>query len=288
MVGREEAFEELRRVVAAREFVFATVLEVTDGGPDGFLFRVRSGKRLHPHTVVVAADERSLAIDHSIGLPLDDDDARLWAYGVGTWLEEQLDTGALRWGRRLTLADGTVAIDPSLEPEPPSRWSLNTVPLERPTAEGQRRLRRLSRERRSRRIVILGDGIPHEPDPAPGGYVRGLAFDVRPGRRAHAEGRLIQWWLLNLNDASVDAPPVGQLVVAWLDGSETVAELAYLETKPSVAPDGLEQLVLAGVHAAADAGAEVIEHHLDIDHTQLGLPWQAEGDTRRLNAADVP
>jgi hypothetical protein len=206
---------------------------------------------------------------------------------VGTWLAEQLDTGALRWGQRIVLADGTIAIDPSSEPEPPSRWSLDTVPLGRPTAAGQRRLRRLSRQRRSRHIVTLGDGIPREPDPAPGGYLRRLGFDVRPGRRAHAEGRLIQWWLLSLNNASLE-PPVGQLVVAWLDSSEEVAQLAYLETKPSVAREGLEQLVLASVHAAADAGAEVIEHHLDIDHVQLRLPWQAEDDTRRLNAADVP
>jgi hypothetical protein len=82
MVGRDEAFQELRRVVTEREFVSATVLEVTDGGPDGFLLRVQSGQRLHPHTLVVAANERSLALDHSIGLPLDDDDPRLWAYGL--------------------------------------------------------------------------------------------------------------------------------------------------------------------------------------------------------------
>lgn len=55
MIGRDEALEEVRRVVTGRAFVFATVLEVTDGGPDGFLLRVRSGRRRYPHTMVVAA-----------------------------------------------------------------------------------------------------------------------------------------------------------------------------------------------------------------------------------------
>jgi hypothetical protein len=287
VVGREEALQELRRVVTGCEFEFATVLEVTDGGSDGFLLGVRSGRRLHSHTLVVAADERSLALDHSAGEPLPEDDVQLWAQLVVTWLAEQLDTGVLRWGQRVTLPDGTVAIDPTLEPEPSSPWWVSPVPLERPTPEAQRRLRRLARDRRQDHVVILGDSIGSEPDPAPGGYLRDVGFDVRAGRAAHAEGRLIEWWQLYLDDTG-GSPPAGQLVVAWREGSETVAQLEYLESKPSVPRAAVERLVLAGVHAAADAGAEVIEHRLDADHLQLGLPWQPEDGVMRLNAADVP
>lgn len=151
--------------------------------------------------------------------------------------------------------------------------------MERPTPAGQRQLRRLSRQRGSRHISTVGDEIGRGPDPAPGGYLRSLGFDVRPGRTAHAEGRLIQWWQLYLDDGG-PPPPVGQLVVAWLDGSETVARLEYLESDTSVARGGVEELVLGGVHAAADAGSEVIEHRLDIEHLQLGLPWQPENGAR--------
>lgn len=287
MVGRDEALQELRRVVTGREFEFATVLEVTDGGPDGFLLRVRSGRRLHPHTLVVAADERSLALDHSVGEPLHDDDVQLWAQWVATWLAEQLDTGALRWGQRITLPNGTVAIDPTLEPEPSSPWWISPVPLGRPTRAGQRQLRRLVRRRRRGRVAILGDTIGSELDPTPGGHLRDVGFDVRPGHAAQAEGRLVQWWQLYLDDSG-GSPPAGQLVVAWRGRSETVAQLEYLESEPSVARGAVEELVLAGVHAAADAGAEIIEHRLDVEHLQLGLPWRPEDGVMRLNAADVP
>lgn len=96
MLGRDEALRELRRVVTGREFVLASVLEVTDGGSDGFLLGVRSGRRLRAHTLVVAAAEHGLALEHGLGLPLDDDDVQRWAHAVSTWLAEQLDTGVLR------------------------------------------------------------------------------------------------------------------------------------------------------------------------------------------------
>lgn len=112
----------LRGAVTGREFEFATMLEVTDGGPDGLLVRVLSGQRLHPYALVLAADERALALDHSVGEPVQADDVDLWADGVVMMLMELLDTGGLRWGRRVTLSDGSVAIDPTLEPEPSSAW----------------------------------------------------------------------------------------------------------------------------------------------------------------------
>lgn len=115
MVRRDEALRALRRKVVGREFEYATALEVTDGGPAGFLLRVRAGQRLHPHTLIVAADEESLTLEHSVGEPLVTDDAEVWADGVYSWLMEELDTSVLRRGRRVTLEDGTVAIDPSLE-----------------------------------------------------------------------------------------------------------------------------------------------------------------------------
>jgi hypothetical protein len=71
VVGRDEALRALRRKITGREFEFATVLEVTDGGPAGFLLRVRAGRRLHLHTLVLAADEESLSLDHGIGDPLE-------------------------------------------------------------------------------------------------------------------------------------------------------------------------------------------------------------------------
>lgn len=287
MIGRDEALEALRREVEGREFEFATVLEVTDGGPGRFLLRVRGGQRLHPHTLVVAADEQSLAVDHSVGEPLDSDDARLWVDGVVLWLMEQLDTGVLRWGRRITLPDGSVAIDPQLQPEPTSPWWLNAVPLERPTRAGRRRLRRMARSRRRSHFVTLDD-FGSEPDPAPGGHLRDVGFDVRPGRAAHAEGRLVEWLQLYLDDSGA-SPPAGQLVVAWHDRSEAVVQLEHLECEPSVPGGAVEELVLAGVHAAADAGARFIEHRFDdVNVVQLGFPWRPKGGAMRLDAADVP
>lgn len=48
-------------------------------------------------------------------------------------------------------------------------------------------------------------------------------------------------------------------------------------------------LVLVGVHAAADAGAHVIEYepHGERLHLHGRLPWQQEGGRLRLHAADV-
>jgi hypothetical protein len=297
VVGRDEALTSLRREVTGREFEFATVLEVTDGGPSGFLLHVRSGQRLHPHTLVVAADGSSLSLDYVTGDPLPAEDAQLWAEGVVMWLMEQLDTGVLRWGRRVTLPDGTVAIDPMLEPERASPWWVSPVPLERPTQAGQRRLRRLTKRRRNRRVAMAGDSthvaiggdrLALERDPAPGSHLRDAGFDVRPGRAAHAEGRLIQWLQLNLDDSGA-SPPAGQLVVAWRDASEAIVLLEHLECEPSVPGGAVEELMLAGIHAAADAGARVIDHRFnDADHLEQGLPWQPEDGARRLNAADVP
>lgn len=284
MVGRDEALTALRREVTGRELEFATVLEVTDGGPDGFLVRVRGGPRLHPHTLVVGADEQSLALGHSLGEPLPPDDVQLWTLVM--WLMEQLDTGVLRWGQRIRLTDGTVAIDPTLDPEPSNPWWVSPVPLERPTRAGQRRLRRLVRGRRRGSVVILGDRMGSEPDPAPGGQLRDVGFDVRQGRAAHTEGRLVQWLQLYLDD-SVASPPAGQLVVAWRN-AKAVVQLEHLECKGSVPQGALQGLVLAGVQAAADAGAHVIEHRLDVELRQLDLPWQREDGAMRLNAADVP
>jgi len=249
VVDRDEALEALRHEVTGREFEFATVLEVTDGGPVGFLVRVRAGRRLHPHVLVLAADEQSLALDYLVGEPLQDDDVQLWAEGVVWWLMEQLDTGVLRWGRRITLPDGTVAIDPTLEPGPASPWRVGSVPLERPTRAGQRRLRRIARRQGRSHVVILGD-IRSEPDPAPGGHLRNVGFDVRPGRTAHAEGRLVAWLQLHLDDRG-GSPPVGQLVVAWRDEDEAVVVLEGLECTASIPEGAVAELMLAGVHAAA-------------------------------------
>ena len=288
MLDRDEALQVLRREVAGREFEFATVLEVSDGGPGGFLLRVRSGQRLRPHTLVVAADEQGLALDHSLGEPLPADDVQLWADGAAMWLMEQLDTGVLRWGRRITLSDGTVAIDPTLEPGPSSPWWISPVPLERPTRAGQRQLRRVARRRRTSHVVMLGDSIGSELHPAPGGHLRDMGFDVRPGRAAHANGRLVKWLQLYLDDR-IGSPPVAQLVVAWRDRSEVVAHLEHLECKPTVPEGAVEELVVAGVHAAADAGGRVVECRFDdAENLQGGLPWQSEDGVLRLHASDVP
>lgn len=96
MIGRDEALEALHREVAGHAFEYASGLDVTDGGPAGFLVRVWAGQRLQPATLVVAADEHSLARDQGVDEPLPADDVQMWALGVLTWLTEQLDTGVLR------------------------------------------------------------------------------------------------------------------------------------------------------------------------------------------------
>lgn len=287
MVGRGEALDALHREVAGHAFAYATGLDVTDGGPAGFLVRVRAGQRPRPATLVVAADEHSLALDHGVDEPLPEDDVEMWARGVLTWLTEQLDTGVLRWGRRIALPDGTTAIDPSIHPGPASPWWVSPVPLQRPTRAGQRQLRRVARSEGGR-VVTLGGSIELQPDPAPGGHLRHAGLDVRPGRAATAEGRLVAWLQLHLDDSG-GSPPAGQLVVACGEGAETVVQLEHLEYQPSAPRAAIEDLVLAGLHAAPDAGARVIEHRLDDrDVLHLGLPWRSEDGAHRLNAADLP
>ena len=288
MIGRGEALEALRREVVGRQLEFATVIEVADGGPTGFLLHVRSGRRVHPHMLVVAADGSSLSLDHAIGEPLPVADTQLWAQGVRMWLIEQLDTGVLRWGQRVTLPQGGVAIDPMLAPAPASPWWVSPVPLDRPTGAGQRRLRRLARRRGRSHVTIIGGSIASEPDPALGGHLLDAGLDVRPGRAAKADGRLVQWLHLHLDDRGTP-PPAGQLVASWRDESEDVVVLEHLEFEPSVPERAVEELVLAGVHAAADAGARVIEHRFDdVGQLQGDLPWQPEDGILRLRAADVP
>jgi hypothetical protein len=287
VIGRDEALEGLHREVAGHAFAYATGLDVTDGGPAGFLVRVRAGQRLQPATLVVAADEHSLALDHGVDEPLPVDDVEMWACGVRTWLTEQLDTGVLRWGRRVTLPDGTAAIDPTIRPGPASPWWVSPVPLQRPTPPGQRQLRRAARSGRGG-LVTLGGSIEFQPDPAPGGHLRHAGLDVRPGRAATAEGRLVAWLQLYLDDSG-GWPPAGQLIVAWCEGSETVVQLEHLEYLPSAPRAAIEDLVSAGLHAAADTGARVVEHRLgDQDLLPSGLPWQPQDGAMRLDTADVP
>jgi hypothetical protein len=298
MVERDQALEALRREVTGRGFAFATVLRVDDGGAAGFL-RVRSGRRLHPHTLVVAADESSLALDHLLGEPLPSDDAEEWARGVVERLTEQLDTGVLRWGRRITLEDGTPAIDPWIDPGPPGPGYVTDVPLERPSPAGQRRLRRLIRRGRRRsavtsdgrdevEVVTIGGRIGLEPDPEPGEHLHDHGFDVRPGRAAHAGGRLVAWLQL-LTDDRASAAPVGQLVVSWHDEPEAIARLEHLEHRPSAPAGAVEELVLAGVQTAADAGARRVEHQLaDVDRLAGGMPWERVDGVSRLDAAAIP
>lgn len=296
MVRRDEALAALRREVEGRRFWSATVVEVTDGGVDGFVLRVRSGQRLDLHTLVLAADEDSLALDHAIGERLHTDDVQVWADGVVIYLMEQLDTGVLLWGRRITLEDGTVAIDPTLEPGPSSPFSVSSVPSQRLTEPAQRRVDRLGPLDRLRllvrggrgSVVVQVDPAELEPDPHPGGHLRDAGLDVRPGRAAHADGRLVAWLQLFLDDRG-GAPPVGQLVVTWRDESAAVAQLEHLECRPAATRAATEEMVIAGLHAAADAGARWIEHRIgDIDRLELGLRWLSEGDVRRLDAAEVP
>jgi len=78
VVGHDEALQGPRGEVTGREFV--TVLEVTDGGFDGIVVRVRSGRRVHPHTVVVGADEQSLATDHLTGERFNADSVQTWTH----------------------------------------------------------------------------------------------------------------------------------------------------------------------------------------------------------------
>ena len=111
-----------------------------------------------------------------------------------------------------------------------------------------------------------------------------MGFDVRPGRAAHADGRLIEWLQMELDD-SIDAPAAGQLVVAWRGESKTVGLLEHLECKPDAADGAVEELVFADVHAAADAGAHVIEYGPDGEHLHSGLPWQQERGVLRLHQA---
>lgn len=289
MVGRAEALLALQRELTGREFVFATVIEVTDGGADGFVLRVRSGRRRRPHILVLAADEASLGLDYRVGEPLNTaDDVQVWVEGVVLWLMEQFDTGVLRWGRRVSLASGIQAIGPSLEPGPPSPWWVIDVSLQRPTRAGQRRLRQLARRRGLSSLVILGDRIASEPDPAPGGHLRDHGFDVQPGRAASTESRLVAWLLL-FDDDSADATPVGQLVVSWRDEPESIAQLEHLEHRPSVSADGVGELMLAGLHAAAHAGAQQIEHQLEAaDRLVTDLPWETVDGITRLDAAKIP
>ncbi|TVR17383.1 MAG: hypothetical protein EA387_16595 [Nitriliruptor sp.] len=159
----------------------------------------------------MAADEQGLAFNDSVGEPLPADDLRLWVEGFAMMLVELFDTGGLRWGRRVTLSDGTG----------------------------------------SDHVVMLGDRIADEPDPSSGGHLRDVGLDVQPGWTAHVDGRLIQWLQLYLDD-SREAPPARQLVVAWRAESETVGLLEHLECKPDAPEGAIEDLVLAGVHAAAD------------------------------------
>jgi hypothetical protein len=294
VVGRDEALHALRRELIGREFAAASVLAVNDVAPVGFVLRVRAGRRIHPHTVVLAADERSLTHDHAWDEPLANDDAEQWAYRVALWLEEQFGSRVLDWGPRVVLADGTSAVDLRAEPEVMPSWpgDVSEVSLDRPTPAGHRRLRRLALRKglglHRRAIVVMGDGFGSEPDPAPGGHLAEAGLDVRPGRAAVAEGRLISWLQLFAHDRG-GAPPVGHLVVAWRDEVDAVAELEHLEYRPQAPHGAVEHLVLVAIHGAADAGARSIEHRLD-DVAHLGpvLPWQAGNGVARLDAADIP
>jgi hypothetical protein len=285
VITADEALRALQGELSGCAFGSATVLEVTDGGPGRFLVQVRWGRRIHPHTVVVAADEANLAHDHFLGAPLDADDAAAWARGVRIWLEEELDTGLLRWGQRITLDDGTVAIDPLLRPEDTSGpWYVAAVPLDRPTPAAQRRLRQLRRDARQRHIVTLG-AIETELDPAPGGLPSDAGFDVRAGQEATAQGRLISWLQL-FPDSSGTSTLMGQLVASWQDAD--VAQLEHLEVLPQTPHDAVAELVLAGVHAAADAGARRIEHRLEVvDSLDLGVRWQSKTGVRSLDTYEV-
>lgn len=286
MIGRGEALEALRRESLGRKFAFATVLEVTDGGPSGFLAHVRSGRRVHPHLLVVAGDESRLSLDAAINELLPVADAQLWARGVLMWLMVQLDTGVLRWGRRVTLPDGSVAIDPMLEPAPASPWWVSPLPLDRPTGAGSVH----GDDWRDGRDAAVSKSSATAPLPSRS-RLRAGTCETRAstcGRAAHTDGRLVQWLQLHLDDRGRSLP-VGQFVVAWQDECEAVVVLECREFEPSVPVRAVEELLLAGVHAAADAGARVIQHRTDnAEHLQRELPWQSDDGILHLRAGDVP
>jgi hypothetical protein len=294
LVARDEALSALKQQLTGREFSSATVLEVRDGGSAGFLLGVRSGRRLRPHTVVLPADEASLGFDYMLDEPLGTDDVDLWADRVAVWLMVELDTGVLRRGRRVTLDDGTEAVDPigvrSHEPNPDwvSSVPLTLFPL--PRIRGPMAwwfvLRRVFR-RGGVRVVTVEDGDAAEPDPAPGGHLLDAGLDARPGRAAYGDGRLIEW--LQLSSGGRASRWVGQLVVSWRDESEGIAQLEHLEYLSSAPADAIEELMLTGVHAAADAGARWIERQLDSDDQAVpDLPWETVDGLTRLDANDVP
>lgn len=144
------------------------------------------------------------------------------------------------------------------------------------------------RARRRSFVTISSSDEPREPDPTPGDHLRQAGLHVGPGRTAHADGRLIQWLQLFRDDRHPSSP-LGQLVVSWHDEPAKVAQLEHVECQPPAPQSAVEKLMLAGVHAAADAGARWIEHRFDdVDHLDLGRRWEPAGGVMRVNAADVP
>lgn len=303
MVAAADALRALRTQLTGYAFWRATALEVVHGGGERFLVRVRSDQRRRPHTVVVPADASSLAHDLFIGEPLEGDDAEAWADGVARWLQEEIDTGLLRWGQRIDLGDGTVAIDPmagrpSRADDGAGPWSIVAVPLDRPTAAAEQRLRRQFRWRLRLKslltgggwtyVVAMGDDLDHEPDPRPGGALEEVGLDVTAGREAARAGRLIAWLQLYEHD-DVRAQPLGHVVVRWEDAPGETAQLACCEVVDDPPIDALEALRLAGLHAAADAGARWIDDLLVPSPWHAdGLPWQSHDGVRRLDADEVP
>jgi hypothetical protein len=119
--SRDQALHELRRRLTELEFDYTTVLEIVDGGSSGFLARVRDSGQLTVHTLVLEVDPDGLGHDTGWSEPLPQDEVEAWVTVVTELLREELDTGVLQRGKRVTLEDGTVAIDPSLGVHPPSR-----------------------------------------------------------------------------------------------------------------------------------------------------------------------
>lgn len=67
------------------------------------------------------------------------------------------------------------------------------------------------------------------------------------------------------------------------------AQLPYLEVVPQAGQGAVDELVLAGVHAAGDAGARWIEHRIDgVESLGAGLRWQTMNGVRRLDTTEVP
>jgi hypothetical protein len=289
MVERRDALRAMQQQLIGRRFDSAAVLDVDDGGAQGFLVRFRTGQRLAANVVVVPADPLSLATDHSVAEPLDSADASDWAQGVSIRLEELLDTGLVVWGVRVHLADGTVAIDPTCEPETTDDvWEVSTVPLDRPGRTERRRIRWLAWRKRTRRLVVLGDEAASEPDPSPGTFLQAAGFDIGPGRRAHADGRLISWLQL-YPDGSLDDDAVGQAVVVWRDHGEELAELQHLETSTDVPDEARNVLLAAAVNHAADAGARWLDTHHDIPELEKARSTTADADgRRRYDMANLP